>query len=150
MRSIIQRGLLSAVVLLGLAAPGAAGDFGIRAGYYTEIEDPFVGIEYLGRVQDRFFFNPNLEWVFVDDATYLTVNGDFHYDLLSSSRTYAWLGAGLGLIAYEPDGGDTETDLGVNLLGGVGTRAGGVVPYVQAKIVISDDTEFVIGVGLRF
>jgi hypothetical protein len=61
-----------------------------------------------------------------------------------------WLGAGLALVRvdFENNGGDT--DAGLNILGGVGVRAGDVVPYVQAKVIVKDDSEFVIGFGVRF
>jgi hypothetical protein len=50
---------------------------------------------------------------------------------------------------HGPGSGRRDTDLGLNLLFGLGLK-GNVVPYVQGKVIVSDDTEFVIGIGVRF
>jgi hypothetical protein len=78
--------------------------FGVRGGYYTKVDEPFVGAELLARVAPRLYFNPNVEYVFVDNGTYMTFNGDFHYDFPTHSRTYTWLGAGLALVRVDPEG----------------------------------------------
>ena len=97
------------------------------------------------------YFNPNVEAVLVDDGHYVTINADFHYDFLSGRRTFAWLGTGLAVLNTDPgESADSDTDFGLNLLAGVGTRRGRVIPYAQAKLILKSDTEFVIGVGLRF
>ena len=146
--------LIGVTVLFALAgaAPAAADiKFGIRGGYYTDIEEPFVGAELLTRIGNRVYFNPNFEYVFVDEATYFTLNGDFHYDFPVGSDVYVWAGAGLGWSSFDFEGEDnSDNDLVANLLAGAGVNAGGVIPYVQLKLIIQDDTEFVIGVGLRF
>jgi hypothetical protein len=89
--------------------------------------------------------------VLVDNGRYLTVNGDFHYDFYSRRRTFLWLGAGLAVLNRDPEGpAEGDTDLGLNLLGGIGARRGRVIPYAQAKVILKSDTEVVIAVGLRF
>ena len=65
------------------------------------------------------------------------------------TRAYVWAGAGLGVLYTNPEVGDSNTDVGLNLLFGVGLK-GHVVPYVQGKVIVSEDTAFVLGVGLRF
>jgi hypothetical protein len=150
MRPTVLRRILPAVALLVLAVPAPAADFGVRGGYYTDIGEPFLGVEYIAPVTSDIFFNPNVEYVFVDGARYFTLNGDFHYDFHTTGSTFAWVGAGLGVISFEADGFDGETDLGLNVIGGLGTRAGGVIPYMQAKVIVSDGTEFSLGFGVRF
>jgi hypothetical protein len=139
-----------ALALLLPAAPVAAGNLGIRGGLYTDVEEPFVGLEYLARVGNRVYFNPNVEYVFVENATYLTFNADAHYDFETHSRAYLWAGAGLAALHFDPEGRiDGETDAGLNLLFGVGAK-GDVIPYLQGKLVVADESEFVIAFGLRF
>jgi hypothetical protein len=142
----------AAIVLAVPAVAHADPRFGVRFGYYTEAEDPFLGAEMLFRiVAPEIYFNPNVEAVLVDDGHYFTINGDFHYDFLSGRRTFAWLGTGLAVLNSDPGGSaDSHTDFGLNLLAGIGTRRGRVIPYAQAKVILKSDTEFVIGVGLRF
>ena len=152
MRRATSLTTIAAVALLTmLASPGAAraDNFGVRTGYYTDAGEPFLGVEFLARVGRRVYFNPNFEYVFTDDPHYMTFNADFHYDFRTRSRAYVWAGAGLGVLYTDPKVGDSNTDLGLNLLFGVGLK-GEVIPYIQAKVIVSDNSEFVIGVGVRF
>jgi len=152
-----MRKLSTAFVLIVLAelagAHPAAADtkFGIRGGYYTDIGEPFAGVELLTRVAHRVYFNPNFEYVFVDEAKYFTLNGDFHYDFPVAKDVYVWAGAGLGWSHFDFEGpGESDDHLVANLLVGAGVNAGGVIPYVQFKLIVQDNTEFAIAVGLRF
>ena len=81
----------------------------------------------------------------------MTLNADFHYDFPTRRNLFVWLGAGLGMVRVDPEGpGDGDTDAALNVLGGLGVRAVDLVPYVQAKVIAKDDSEFVIAVGIRF
>jgi hypothetical protein len=143
--------LAAAILLAAPAAAQADPRFGVRFGYYTEAEAPFLGAEMLFRVVPEIYFNPNVEAVFVDNGHSFTINGDFHYDFLAGRRTFAWLGAGLAVLNTNPEGpAEGDTDVGLNLLAGIGARRGRVIPYAQAKVILKSETEFAIGVGLRF
>jgi hypothetical protein len=138
-------------VLAGAATAAADTKLGFRGGYYTDIGEPFAGIELLTSVAHRVYFNPNFEYVFVENATYFTLNGDFHYDFPVGRDVYLWAGAGLGWSRFDFEGPDNgDDDLVVNLLTGAGVNAGGVIPYVQLKLIVEENTEFAIAVGLRF
>jgi hypothetical protein len=155
----VWSGRLTTLVALGLLclAPSAAGaeiDPGVRAGVYSDASEGFVGVELLTDITPEWFFNPNLEYVFVDNGSLWTLNGDVHYDLDIGSPWAVWLGGGLGVIFREVDlprgRSEDETDLGLNLLAGAGAQRGALRPYVQGKVIIADDTEAVIAIGLRF
>ena len=121
----------------------------MRTGFYTDVDEPFIGIEGLFGLGNHVYLNPNFEYVFTEDPHYMTFNADFHYDFPTRGRAYVWAGAGLGVLYTNPEVGDSNTDVGLNLLFGVGLK-GHVVPYVQGKVIVSEDTAFVLGVGLRF
>lgn len=145
--------LLAAAIVLAALPSVAAADtrFGLRVGYYFDAEAAFVGGEALSRIANRVYFNPNIEFAFPENATLLSLNGDLHYDLASRGSAMPWIGAGLGILRYDREGRENaDTDVGLNLLGGVGWRRGGTIPYVQAKLVLKDGSEFVIALGLRF
>lgn len=147
-----RRGLALAVALCFLPAATAHADWdlGVRAGYYSDTEEAFLGVEALTQVGPRpLYFNPNVEYVFVDRGSLLTLNGDFHYDFWEEGNWNAWAGAGPAVVFRDFNGRD-DTDFGVNLLAGFGMRRGAVRPYLQGKVLIADDTEAVIAVGLRF
>jgi hypothetical protein len=125
---------------------------GVRAGVYFDPTDAFIGAEVLMDVTDRWYFNPNFEYVFVDNADFVTFNFDVHYDL-PTDDVYVWIGAGLGILYFDPDAPrfDSETDVGLNLIAGVGFRTGSrIVPFIQPKAFLSDDSEFSIAFGIRF
>jgi hypothetical protein len=152
-KNVVVASLAVALALLVLAAPASAANIklGVRGGYYTELGDPFLGAELLMPVAHRIYFNPNFEYVFVSDVTYWTLNGDFHYDFPTHRPVYVWAGAGLALIRNDPAGENNgTTDVGANLLAGVGFKAGGVIPYFQAKVILKDSSEFAVAFGVRF
>jgi hypothetical protein len=153
--------VLCALALAGLLlAPAAANaiDFGVRGGFYSDAEAGFLGGELLMGVTRSWFFNPNIEYVFVDDGSLWTVNGDVHYDFPTRSNLAVWAGGGPALIFSELDAprncrnceDQDDTELGLNLLGGVGfSKRGPIRPYVQGKVILADNTEAAIAFGLR-
>lgn len=156
-RRFLTPGLTIAVLALPLAlispasAVAADIDADLRVGAYTDAEEAFIGAGLLTRIGGDWFFNPNLEWVFVDRGDLATLNADFHYDLAHRGDTDFWLGAGPALVMREGPGGNDETDVGLNLLAGIGfLRSQPLRPYLQAKVLISDNTEGVIAFGVRF
>jgi hypothetical protein len=142
---------LAAAILLAVPAAAQADPrFGVRFGYYTA-DAPFLGAELLLRIVPEIYFNPNVEAVLVHDGHYFTANGDFHYDFRSGRRTFTWLGAGLAIVDRDAEGpAEGDIDVGFNLLAGIGARRGRVIPYAQLKLILRSDSQFVIGVGLRF
>lgn len=145
--------ILSPFFVLMSAAPARADQdvfAGFRGGYYFDADEPFAGVELLVRVAPSVYFNPNFEWVFREDS-YYTINADFHYDFPSHSSAFAWAGMGLAIVAVDPPGrADTNTDAALNLLFGIGFSRRPVIPYLQAKATIGDDTEVSLGLGFRF
>jgi len=158
MRTYFVRTLLCTVVaaLAALFVPTFAAaqvDVDLRTGVYSDESDAFVGLGLLGHLgAGRWYWNPNAEWVFVDHGDLVTLNADFHVDLADpGAPVNFWLGGGPALIFRDPDRGDSETDFGFNLLAGVGFLPHAAVrPYVQGKLLLSDDTQGVVAFGLRF
>jgi len=142
----------AAVLLLSAPATASAETkVGVRGGYYTDIGEPFVGAELLLPVVRRIYFNPNFEYVFVENLNYWTLNGDFHYDFPTRRPYYVWAGAGVGLLRVDPEGPDNgDTDVGLNLLAGLGFKTGSVVPYFQGKVILKNGSEFAVAFGIRF
>ena len=137
-------------VLFAAVAPAHASQLDLRAGSYTDLKKPFAGLGFLSRVGGTsLYFNPNVEYVFVDDGRFGTLNFDAHYDLPTGGAPYVWLGGGLAIVHSAPEHGGSTTDARANLLAGVGLRLGHSVPYVQAKL-ITGYNEFVAAVGIRF
>lgn len=148
--------LLTVAVLAVAATPAARADVDIdlRAGIYTDGSDGFLGGGVLWDMGQRghWMANPNLEYVFVDNGDLITLNGDVHYDLKVDAPFAIWAGGGPALLFADPDDedADSETDVGLNLLAGIGAKEGGIRPFAQVKLIISDESQLVFGFGLRF
>jgi len=123
---------------------------GARLSYYTDAAAPALAGELLFKLAPSIYFNPNLEVVFKDDS-YITFNTDFHYDFPAGRGTLLWAGAGLAVVSVNPPGPiGGHTDAGLDLLFGVGLRRRPLIPYFQAKVIVKDQTELALGIGLRF
>lgn len=127
---------------------------GVRLGAYFDADSAFIGGEVLGNITDSWYFNPNIEYVFVDNGDLITFNFDAHYDFATDRSWYFWLGGGLAIIYFNPDSQfrRSDTDLGVNIFMGIGfpIKNGRFVPYVQPKVILSDNSEFSLAFGFRF
>jgi hypothetical protein len=148
--------LVTAIVAGALAVPVAAQtppplSFGVRAGEYTNAGSAFFGVELLAPIGYNWWFNPNAEGVFVDHGHLYTGNFDFSYEIPVQRPFRVWLGGGPAIV-FRSIGGQSpnRTDAGFDVLAGIGLRAGPVVPYLQAKALISNTSDFVLAFGVRF
>ena len=148
---------LAAVFLLSITVQSNADDvmFGARAGFYSDGSNAFIGGEALMPVfGERWYFNPNFEYVFADNGHLWTLNFDFHRDFRTDAPFYLWLGAGPAILHSDSDlpRRADHTDFGVNLFGGIGFKLShsDVVPYIQPKVILSDNSQFSLAFGLRF
>lgn len=152
----LNRTLFALIIALAIAfiAPDsqARSQFGLRVGSYTDMDELYVGADLLSPIGAHTFINPNIEYVLIDYGTYLTTNLDLHYDIATQSRMFFWLGGGLGLAYFSPEGeGDSNTELAINLMTGLGfNTTGSLIPYVQLKAILGDADDLVLTFGLRF
>ncbi len=145
--------VVTAVLLVaGAAAARATVDGDVRASIFPDADAVGVGAGVLTPVGDdgHWYFNPNMEVAFGDSRDRLAMNGDFHYDVASNRSTSVWFGGGPALIVTDPDIGDTRTDLGLNVLTGVGGTRGRVRPFGQLRGVFGEDGQVVLSGGIRF
>ena len=147
---------ISGIVLLAListatprmARAGVDGD--VRAGVSNG--DRFaIGGGLLTQVGSsrHWYFNPNVDMTMGDNRDMFAVNGDFHYDMDTSGPAF-WLGGGPALMVVDREGADNETDVGLNLLTGIGKKRGDVRPFAQLRGTVADDSQVQIAGGVRF
>jgi hypothetical protein len=150
---------VAAIVSIGYLSSPARGDddwdVDLRAGLYVDdVEGVFVGGGGLTQIGDtRWFFNPNGEAAFGDELDLITLNGDVHYDFhVDDPKIAVWVGGGPAILFPDPvdAGEDDDVDVGLDGLFGVGATRGGVRPFGQIKIILSDETELVVMGGVRF
>jgi hypothetical protein len=145
---------LFALLLVGFIAEAEAQTptmLGARTGVYVDDSDAFIGGEFLAPIYRRLYFNPNVEYVFVNNGSAATFNFDFHYDFPLRGPAFTWAGLGLGFLYRNPEGpAGSDTDPAANILFGLGFNAGSWIPYVQGKVIASDNSDFVVSGGIRF
>lgn len=153
----------SLAAFVGIASFGTPADaeararVGVRGGQYMDlgrsgVDEPFLGVELIAGITDRVYFNPNVEYVFIDHGKLATANLDVHVALPVTEAAHLWIGPGLAVVYTDPDGPqESDTEFGLNLLAGVAVHVGDVDPYMQLKFLFVDDHEqFVWAVGVRF
>lgn len=126
--------------------------FGIHAGVWTDDGDPLVGGDVVLPLHEpHWTFNPSLEYVAGDRVDRWILNGDALFDLDIDVKAEVWVGGGLAILFNDHERGGSSTDLGVNVLAGAGLNtSSGLLPYVEGKAVITDDSSFALVLGLRF
>jgi hypothetical protein len=127
---------------------------GVRAGVYFDAESAFVGGEVEIGLTEDWRFVPNIEYVFVDEASLTTFNFDLQYTIRTDYSVEFWAGGGPAILHFNPENDqfDSDTDIGANIFFGVGfpLRDAQILPYVQPKLILSDDVEFSLAFGVRF
>lgn len=151
---IVSRALGLALALLAAAAPAAAADpsFGIHAGVWADDGDPLVGAEVVLPLDNpRWAIVPNVEYVPGDGVDRWIVDADGAYELDLDTKAEIWVGGGLAVLFTDHERHGSDTNLGVNLLVGAGIdTSSGLFPYLQGKVVISEDSALAVVLGLRF
>jgi len=149
--AVVLAGTVSTAPASAQEAPLSSVSFGVRGGDYTHAGAAFLGAELLTPVGYGWWFNPNVEGAFVNHGHLYTGNFDFSYDIPVQRPFRVWLGGGPAIV-FRSNGGDSpnRTNAGVDVLAGIGVRAGNVVPYLQAKALVSNTSEFVLAFGVRF
>jgi len=100
-------------------------------------------------------FQPNVELGFGDDVKLFTVNAEAAYRFSSHWDVWTpYLGGGIGANIKSVDNGknnDSQTDLGVNLLGGIEKGlSNGDRFFLEAKVSLNDVPDAKVTVGWTF
>jgi len=100
-------------------------------------------------------FQPNVELGFGDDVKLFTINAEAAYRFSSTWDVWTpYLGGGLGanIVSFDnAKSNDTETDLGVNLLGGIEKGlSNGDRFFIEGKFSLNDIPDAKVTVGWTF
>jgi hypothetical protein len=89
------------------------------------------------------------------DIDYWEINGNavYEFDLAGETTIRPYAGAGLNIAHATRDLaglGDSNTDLGLNLLGGARFDAGPIQPFIELRVEAEGGEQFVITGGVLF
>lgn len=159
------------LILLAAGMTVALGPSLALAGPYTDVGfrgwGPRVGLSLnpdqvhfgahldFGNFARHVRFQPNVELGFGDHVKLLTVNAEAAYRFSSGSDVWSpYLGGGLGPNIKSVDNGRnnrTQTDLGVNLLGGIEKGlSNGDRFFVEGKVSLNDVPDAKATIGWTF
>jgi hypothetical protein len=128
-------------------------EFGIRAGRFNDLKENMIGVELAFDV-GPFVFNPNFEYVLIDDVDIMSLNADLLYRFARGGRVTPYLGLGVGVMRFEASGFGSEEEWLGNAIAGVAFETGRVKPYVQIKhFRILEETsayDTMLTIGIRF
>ena len=144
---------------LALAGPDTDVGFrgwGPRVGLSLNPDQVHFGahLDY-GQFANHVRFQPNLELGFGDGVKLFTANAEAAYRFSSTWDVWTpYLGGGIGVNIKSIDDGEdntSQTDLGVNLLGGLEKGLGnGDRFFVEAKVSLNDVPDAKIAIGWTF
>lgn len=156
--------LMGAGDLQGQVAFGAQGnwgseaDFGVGGRVLIDLGQAVPGLDIAG---DFNYFFPDEE-TDQADLTWWEINGNAQYAFpIEESSVRPYLAAGLNVtrIEVDVDGGQDgpgfdfsgdNTEVGLNLGGGIKFPAGSVTPYIEGRAVVSDADQVVVTGGILF
>jgi opacity protein-like surface antigen len=157
-----RRNLLWGIGLVALLLPAQAhaqrqANWGVQLSVAQET-NVGIGARFDGSLgplvpaAQRWRFQGSFDYFFPDGALrYWEMNGDLAYHFPVSSRLVPYAGAGLG-IAHTSVAGvrfSGNTDVGVNLLGGLKfPTLRGPTPYLQMRFELGGGEQFVLTGGL--
>lgn len=156
MRSLVRPTLMFLAVLVSLALmapPSGAMVGGLRAGFSGSPDQFLVG----GQIEPdpiakNIHIVPSAELGFGDDLLSIAFQGDFQYRFETGGSVRPYAGAGLALTYFDPDNdnADSETEFGVNILGGI--YFGSSTPmFVDVKLGLTDEVpDFKAVFGINF
>ena len=141
-----------ALVVMLLSAGDAHAQFqlGVRGGYDLETEDPLLGVEARFGLNNPSFpliIAPAFDYYFLDSdrVNFYALDLNLLYPFGINNRSFTpYAGAGLGVGFTSVDvGRDTEsdTDLGVNLVGGAVFGFSRLRPFIQARLKLGGDAD---------
>lgn len=168
MRHVKALAAAATLLALGLAASPATADpysdvgfrgWGPRIGLSSDPDQVHFGahLDY-GHFSRHVRFQPNLELGLSDNLSLLALNAEAAYRFSTEWEVWTpYLGGGVGVNIKNWDNGrndhnsNSQTDLGVNLLGGIDKGLdNGDRFFVEAKVSLNDVPDLKVTVGWTF
>ena len=148
--TVLLGSLVAALAVTPASASAQASTFvGSRVGYDFQTDEVILGANFTVPISTQIEFYPSLELYLPDRGNKIGFNGDVKIFLPIRASYDLYAGGGLGIVNQNL-GDVSNTDVGLNLLFGVGSRVGRIHPYGEARLLLHDDTQLVLHAGVNF
>lgn len=156
------RGLLLAGASLFLIGPAAAAAQTSIGGQVSWADDADIGVGVramlpLPALHPQLAFVPSFDVFFPgNDLSYWELNGNLHYTFVTENANLSpYVGAGLNVARFSASASPglsrvSNTEVGVNVLGGLRFPMGTFSPFVEARVELGGGEQFVLSGGLLF
>lgn len=128
---------------------------GVGVVYGEEVESAGINVNATFRVAPQIAIAPNINIYFPDEEdtgldSFWSVNLDGHYIFVADPDFHVYGLGGLNLAIIDPEVGDSESELGVNLGIGGEVHLQSFSIFSELKYVVGDLDQVVLGLGARF
>jgi hypothetical protein len=159
MKALRHRLAMACIVLLVVLAATATSHadmgfvgWGPRFGISDDPDQGIIGAHFdLGEFADNVRFRPSVEIGFGDDVTSFLANGlvAYYFDTQASVTPFA--GAQAAVAFFDPDDADSETEIGIDVVGGIEIPMKGSTRFLtELQIGFGDIHDFKLMVGWTF
>ncbi|MBC7897508.1 MAG: hypothetical protein H7066_18965 [Cytophagaceae bacterium] len=145
--------VMAAFILAGAGAAGAQAtgrptSVGPRVTYNFDAEAVGIGGHALVPLSTNVDFYPSIDIFLPDNGSLLGANLDFRVHPMPRDAAMLYLGAGLNLMRASA-GGSSNTEAGLNLLGGLEARTGVIRPFGELRLMVGDGSSVALAGGLN-
>lgn len=149
--------LLALIFTLGSSLEAQAqgqSKLGFGFAYGTDVEELGLNVRGDFKIGPIASFAPNFTYYFIDGPVNLyTVNGDFHWNFYTSRGMHIYPLVGLNITFFGIEDVDTDSELGLNLGGGIHVPiTTNMDLFGEIKTVLGDEVvdQAVVSFGLLF
>ncbi len=142
---------LTTLPVAAVAAESGFQGWGPRVGLTSDPDQVVGGVHFdMGEIVPNVRWEPNFEIGFGDNVTSFSGNVLFAYYFPIQSRVTPYAGGQLAAVFFDVDEGGTETEIGVDAVGGIETPLGRTRMFFELQLGFGDIHDAKILVGWKF
>ena len=144
--------VLAFMVCMMAAVDSSAQKIGVMLGYGTEVEELGIGVNGEFNINDKVSISPSfIYWFPKDPLSWWEFNANANYYFTTAGSADFYGLAGINLFGFNVEGGDGESEVGLNLGAGVNFNIGkNWEPFTELKFVIGDADQLGLFFGAKF
>lgn len=143
---------MAVVGFLFAAGTASAQKVGVFLGYGTEVEELGIGVNGEFNINSKVSIAPSfIYWFPEDPISWWEFNANGHYYFATSGSADFYGLAGINLFSAKIEGGDSESEVGLNLGAGANFNIGkNWEPFTELKFVLGDADQLGLFFGAKF